>query len=141
MVLQIGDTFHAYYTAEPGGVGADFVRTSKDLTTWSASTVVASGGQAGTGPSSAECPFVVYRDDQKAYYLFRTQHYGTNAQTSVYRSPDPTNFGVNDDTYFLETLPVAAPEIVYAGGQWYIAALLPSLTGIQVAKLAWTPKP
>jgi hypothetical protein len=142
MVLKIGDTFYAYYTAEPTGVGgADFLRTSKDLATWSASKVVASGGQAGTGGSSAECPFVVYRDDQKAYYLFRTQRYVMPPQTSVYRSADPTSFGVNDDSDFVGTLPVAAPEIVYFAGQWYIAALLPSLTGIQVAKLAWTPKP
>jgi hypothetical protein len=141
MVLKIGDTFHAYYTANPGGQGADYVRTSKDLATWSASTMVAFGGQAGKGGSSAECPFVVYRDDQKAYYLFRTQHYGANAETRVYRSADPASFGIDDDRDLVETLPVAAPEIVEVAGQWYIAALLPSLQGIQVAKLAWTPKP
>jgi hypothetical protein len=141
MVLQIGDTFHAYYTADPGDMGADYLRTSQDLMTWSASTVVASGGQAGNGGSSAECPFVVYLDEQDAYYLFRTQHYGVGAETRVYRSADPTSFGVDDDSDLVETLPVAAPEIVHVDGQWYIAALLPSLTGIQVAKLSWTSKP
>jgi len=138
MVLPIGDTYHAYYTANPGGMGADYVRTSKDLTTWSASTQVAFGGQAGTGGSSAECPFVVSL--QGAYYLFRTQRYGMGAETRVYRSLDPSDFGVNDDSHLVEVLPVAAPEIFEYQGQWYLAALLDSLMGIQVAKLSWVPK-
>jgi hypothetical protein len=137
MVLKIADTYYAYYTANPGGLGADYVRTSNDLATWSASTKIASGGEAGTGGSSAECPFVVYRQDQQAYYLFRTQHYGTGAETRVYRSTDPTSFGIDDDSHLVARLPVAAPEIVVANGQYYIAALLPSLQGIHVAKLVW----
>jgi hypothetical protein len=141
MVLPIGDTFYAYYTASPGGMGADYVRTSKDLATWSAPTKIASGGQAGTGPSSAECPFVVYRADENAYFLFRTQRYGEMAQTSVYRSEDPTKFGVDDDSRFVETLPVAAPEIFEHDGQWFIAALLPSLKGIHISHLDWVAAP
>jgi hypothetical protein len=137
MVLPIADTFYAYYTANPGGLGADYVRTSKDFVTWSDSTKVAFAGQAGTGGSSAECPFVVYRPEASAYFLFRTQRYTPPAQTSVYRSPDPLDFGVDDDKYLVETLPVAAPEIVEKDGQTYIAALLPSLQGIQIAKLRW----
>ena len=54
---------------------------------------------------------------------------------------DPMNFGVDDDRYLVETLPVAAPEIVESHGQLYIAALLPSLKGIQIAKLGWEKKP
>ena len=60
---------------------------------------MAYGGQAGTGPSSAECPHVVHRHDW--YYLFRTQRYGKNMLTSVYRSKDPLNFGINDDRFFV----------------------------------------
>jgi hypothetical protein len=59
-----------------------------------------------------------------------------NAETRVYRSKDPTDFGINDDRYLVETLPVAAPEIIESHGQLYIAALLPSLKGIQIAKLS-----
>ena len=44
------------------------------------------------------------------------------------------NFGVNDDRYLVGTLPVAAPEIVEHEGGLYIAALLPSLKGIQIAR-------
>jgi hypothetical protein len=138
MVLPVGGSFFAYYTANPGGLGADYLRTSPDLTTWSASTIVASGGQAGTGGSSAECPFVVYIAG--AYYLFRTQSYAGPPETRVYRSLDPRDFGVNDDSHLLEVLPVAAVEIHEYAGQWYIASLLPTLTGIQIAKLAWVAR-
>ncbi len=140
MVIRIGNLYYAYYTANPGDLGADYVRTSKNLIRWSASQKVASGGTAGTGPFSAECPFVYYHKTSGYYYLFRTQHYGKNAQTSIYRSKDPRNFGINDDRYLVATMPIAAPEIVDYEGQLYIAALLPSLKGIQIAKLRFTPK-
>jgi hypothetical protein len=138
MVLSKDGAFYAYYT---NSRGADYCRTSSDLITWSASAQVAFGGQAGMGTSSAECPFVVYRPEVATYFLFRTQQYGQSAQTSVYRSPNPLDFGVNDDEYFVETLPVAAPEIVEHNGQTFIAALLPTLNGIQIAKLRWDPAP
>jgi hypothetical protein len=140
MVLAVGDHYNAYYTAIVNNQGADYVRTSRDLHTWSAPTMVAAGGAAGDGPWSAECPFVVYRADEGMYYLFRTQHYGADAQTTVYRSPDPTNFGVNDDRYRVGTLPVAAPEVVEYQGQSYLFALKPGLDGIHVARLAGVPR-
>ncbi|MAD80178.1 MAG: hypothetical protein CMJ50_04940 [Planctomycetaceae bacterium] len=144
MVLPIGETLYCYYTAyslDPDGgrkQGADYCRTSKDKRTWSESTRVAFGGQTGTSPGSAECPHVVYRHGW--YYLFRTQRYGRSARTSVYRSKDPLDFGINDDRYFVCVLPVAAIEIVQQDEQDYIAALLPSLKGIQIARLDWVPR-
>ena len=140
MVLRVGRLWHAYYTAYPDKKGADYVRTSKDLLHWGKSKIVAAGGSAGDGPYSAECPFVYFHKDSGYYYLFRTQRYGERAQTSVYRSKDPMNFGVNDDRYLVTTMPLAAPEIVEDGGDLYIAALLPSLKGIQIARLKWAPK-
>jgi len=140
MVLRDGDRFICYYTAHPEKRGAVYARTSKDLLTWSGAKIVARGGAAGTGPYSAECPFVVYHGESKHYYLFRTQRYGKNAQTTVYRSPDPMDFGIDDDRFRVGTLPVAAPEIVGHEGKTYIAWLLPSLKGIQIARLAWVPK-
>ena len=101
--------------------------------------MVAAGGRAGGTKYSAECPHVVYRQDTGLYYLFRTQRYGKNNVSSIYASPDPRNFGVNDDRFFIGTLPVAAPEIVKYNGRYYIAALLPNLNGIRVAKLKWLP--
>ena len=141
MVIRIGDLWHCYYTAhsieQKIGKGADYCRTSKDLLTWSDSHTVARDGQAGSGAFSAECPFVVELRPGE-FYLFRTQRYGTNAQTSVYFSRDPLDFGVShDEGHFVCTLPIAAPELFQDNGQWHIAALLPSLKGIQISRLIW----
>lgn len=137
MVIRIGAVWYCYYTAHPQNKGATYCRTSPDLRHWSASCIVAWGGQAEAGPFSGECPFVVELAPGR-FYLFRTQHYGANAQTSVYFSRDPLDFGLNDDSgHFVCTLPVAAPEIIRYKDQWFIAALLPSLKGIQVAPLSW----
>lgn len=137
MVIRIGALYYCYYTAYPNDQGAVYVRTSKDLTTWSPSKIVASGGAAGSGRYSAECPFVYFNRSSGYYFLFRTQHYGANAQTRVYQSKDPMNFGVNDDRWLIAVLPVAAPEIFEYEGQLYMAYLLPSLKGIQVSKLSF----
>ena len=137
MVLKIGDTWHCYYAAYPNNLCSVFCRTSPDLKTWSEPKQVAFGGQAGTGKYSAECPFVVELEPGQ-FYLFRTQRYGDAAQTSVYFSRDPLDFGVDqDEGHFVCKLPIAAPEIIHSQGQYYIAALLPSLQGIQIARLEW----
>ncbi|MBI4324210.1 MAG: hypothetical protein HY674_03010 [Chloroflexi bacterium] len=139
MVLLINDVWHCYYTAFPNRQGAVYGRTSKDTLAWSKSRVVAFGGQAGTNAYSAECPFVVEAKPGH-YYLFRTQRYGRDAKTSVYHSANPMAFGLNEDEkYFVGTLPVAAPEIILHDGSYFIAALLPSLKGIQMARLEWRP--
>ncbi len=138
MVLRVGEQWYCYFTAHTAREGAVFCRTSKDLVNWSEVFVVAKGGQAGSGSYSAECPFVVEVLPGE-YYLFRTQRYGPRAQTSVYRSSNPLDFGIdNDEGHFVCTLPVAAPEIFRYGENWYIAALMPNLSGIQIARLRWT---
>jgi hypothetical protein len=139
MVIRVADQWHCYYTAYPNKQGAVYCRTSKDTRAWSDSKIVAFGGEAGTNAFSAECPFVVELTPGE-FYLFRTQRYGQNAISRVYRSRDPMNFGVNDDTHLAGTLPVAAPEIIRHEGKWYMAALLPSLKGIQIARMSWKPK-
>jgi hypothetical protein len=141
MVLPVGDQYHCYYTAFPHRLGAVYCRTSGDLRNWSDSKTVSMGGSAGAGPTSAECPFVAYHQESGYYYLFRTQRYGPNAQTSVYRSADPLDFGINDDRCLVCRLPVAAPEIIEHEGRQYIASLLPSLKGIRIARLKWAPRP
>lgn len=137
MVVRLGDKWYCYYTAHPGNEGFDYARTSDDLISWSEERVVAAGGQAGKGPYSAECPFVV-EPQPGDFYLFRTQAYGKDARTSVYHSRDPLDFGIdNDAEHYVTTLPVAAPEVFRHEGQWYLAALLPSLKGIQITRLEW----
>lgn len=137
MVIRIGDRWHCYYTAHPNNHGAVYCRTSPDLRTWSEAHLAAKGGQSGDGPYSSECPFVVQLESGQ-YYLVRNQVYGKHAKCSVYHSTDPLDFGIDHDAgHFVCTLPVAAPEIINHNGQYFIAALLPSLKGIQIAKLRW----
>lgn len=149
MVLPDSGRYYAYYTAHPNQIGSVYLRTSSGLRTWSESTQVAYGGQAGGDKFwLAECPFVV-KHPSGYYYLFRTQSYGRVVngvteqvpKTSVYRSKNLYDFGVDDDQYFVGTLEVAAPEIFQYREEWYIAALLPNLQGIRLAKLQWVPQP
>jgi len=138
LVLRISDRWHCYYTAHPNRKGSVYCRTSADTREWSDAKIVAAGGRAGDGPYSAECPFVI-EPKPGQFYLFRTQRYGADAQTSVYHSTDPLDFGVNDDKHFVGTLPIAAPEIFQHGNTFYVATLLPNLKGIQIARLEWAP--
>jgi hypothetical protein len=124
--------------AHPENDGAIYARTSANLIDWSASRIVSYGGRGGTGKLwQAECPFVVKIDQD--YFLFRTARYGQDNMTHVYRSRDPLNFGINDDQYYIGSLPVAAPEIFFHEDQWFIACLLPTLDGIRIGTLNWIP--
>jgi hypothetical protein len=137
MVIRIKDLWHCYYTAYPNKQGAVYCRTSPDTRHWSDSKRVAFGGEAGTNAFSAECPFVVELNPGD-FYLFRTQRYGQNAISRIYHSRDPLNFGINDDAgHLVCSLPVAAPELIRYENEWFIAALLPSLKGIQIARMKW----
>jgi Glycosyl hydrolases family 43 len=147
MVIKEGDTYYCYYTGGTGyrdegasqKTGAVYCRTSKDKKHWSNSLIVSKGGRTGDGWGAHECPFVVKIENY--YYLFRTQRYGKENISSVYRSTDPLNFGVGtDEGFFVTQLPVAAPELVNYGSQWYIFALNPELNGIRVARLKWRPE-
>ena len=154
MLLEHDGKWYAYYTAYPNRQGMVYVRTTTDFANWSESKVVSFGGRSGVGSGSSECPHVV-KLGPKDFYLFKTQTYGQYdrkkagayrkrgiPQTSIYHSSDPTMFGINQDQkYFLCTLPVAAPEIIYYEGCYYIAALNQgALDGIRIAKLKWEQK-
>ena len=141
MVLAHGGRYYCYTTANPQGNGAVYCCVSSDLRHWGAPMVVSAGGAAGTGASSAECPFVYRHDDSGIFYLFRTLRYGADAETRVYASPDPLNFGVHDDRFFVATLPLAAPEIIAHGGRLYLACLRPTLDGIRIAPLGFVRRP
>ena len=104
-VIKIGDQWHCYYTATRNSeghrgqeardkkLGVVYARTSPDLKTWSdrpsSSLPRARPAMIST---AAECPHVVEAAPGH-YYLFRTQHYGEKAQTCVYHSTDPMDFG------------------------------------------------
>ena len=135
MVLVHGRRFYCYATANPQGRGAVSCSVSTDLRHWSAPIIVCAGGDAGTGPSSAECPFVYEHRGAGIFYLFRTQRYGRDAETRVYASSDPLDFGVGDDRCHVATLPVAAPEIITDAGRLFLACLRPELDGIRITRL------
>jgi arylsulfatase A-like enzyme len=127
-----------YYTASPAPGGAVYARTSPDLQRWSDARIVNSGGRGNGGRWAYECPHVVER--QGYFYLLRTERYGRNNLTHVFRSTDPLNFGRDEDArYWITSLPVAAPEIVTHEGQDYLATLNPELNGIRLVKLKWVP--
>jgi len=149
MTLKSGGKYYCYYTGSlrrdspENHKGAVFVRTSTDLLNWGEAVKVSAGGwattQTGWVGGDCECPFVMEIDG--LYYLFRNQLYGEDNLNTQYCSTDPLDFGVDDDRYMVGTLPVAAPEIIEYEGQYYIAALMPSLKGIRIAKLGWEPVP
>jgi hypothetical protein len=138
MVIRHEGIWYCYYTAHPGGVGRVLCRTSPDLKTWSEPTIVVIGGEAGDKLWSHECPHVVKQGDW--FYLFTTQRYFENPKSTVFRSKDPLNFAVNDDSKRVGYLLVAAPEIIHYNDEWYVAALMPKLDGIRIARLKWVTK-
>ena len=44
------------------------------------------------------------------------------------------------ENVFFKEPPAAAPEIILHDGRYYIASLMPSLEGIQIARLKWVKK-
>jgi len=139
MLIQVGPRWHCYYSAHPDGRHGIWLRTSENLIDWSDSIRVMTGGQAGEEWWNFECPHVVRIGGW--FYLFHTQNYKPGEQqTSVYRSADPTWFGIDNDANFVTHLPVAAPELVQHEGQWYLAALDSDLEGIRVVRLNWVEK-
>jgi hypothetical protein len=142
MVLDVGGTFYCYYTGHKKDATpacAVFCRTSADLVSWSDPVIVSAGGaarsQTGWYGGDCECPFVVEIGGQ--FCLFRNQRYGPDNLNTQYCSSDPLDFGIDDDRFYVGTLPVAAAEIVAHQGRYYIAALLPTLKGIRMARLDW----
>lgn len=143
MTLLIDGLYHTYYVghnrngADAGLKAGIFCRTSTDLRTWSEPVLVSGGGSVADfdtwGGGDAECPFVVQLEDK--FVLFRNQIYGPGQINTQYCSSNPLDFGVHSDAYLVNTLQVAAPEIIRDGDQYYIAALNPDLDGIRMAKL------
>ncbi len=139
MVLRVGNQWVCYYCGNKTGLKQPnivYARTSSDLIHWSDNRAVSWGGfSSGTGPLSAQCPFVVYVDGY--YYLFRTSEYYSPARTHVYRSTDPFDFGLNNDSKWVQTLRCAASEIMRDGDQYYISSVEDMKGGVQLFHLRW----
>jgi len=141
MLIQIDGLWHCYYTASPrSSIGYAYCRTSPDLKTWSPSSVVSHGGRVGPGPWNNECPHVV-EPERGQFFFLRTERYGERARNWVYRSNNPLNFGINDDSKLVRNWHLAAPEVILHDGQYYIASLMDSLKGIKIARMKWVRNP
>ena len=142
MITRFDDTYYLYYTANPGGVGAIYARTSTDLRSWSESTIVSSGGSAGSDWLDAEVPVVLFLAAAPAFDLVGppSRPGAQRMGTSVYRTTDPLDFGVDNDRYLVTTLPSEATWIVNEGDDYYIAAVMPGLQGYRVSRLKWVYK-
>lgn len=145
MTLKYNGLYYCYYMGSQKDEkphSAIYCRTSVDLKKWSEPMLISAGGSP-VGKSKwfggdAECPFVVEKDG--LFYLFRNQMYGENNLNTQYCSPNLMDFGVDSDKYMIGEIAVAAPEIIFHKGEYYMAALLPSLKGIRIAKLKWSEK-
>lgn len=144
MVIKIDSVYYCYYTAHnqnDSGSGepqsAIFCRTSVNLKDWADPIVVSRGGsvmkQSNWYGGDAESPFVVRLNNQ--YVLFRNQLYGQNSLNTQYSSDNPLRFGDNTDELMVGQLPVAAPEIIKEGDQYYIVSLKEELNGMKIAPL------
>ncbi|MBN2307509.1 MAG: hypothetical protein JXR94_00975, partial [Candidatus Hydrogenedentes bacterium] len=136
MLIRINGLWHCYYTAICDGRGYGLCRTSSDLRHWSASFVVSYGGSIGPGPWWNECPHVVEVKPGEFVY-FRNQFYGEGQLSWQYYSTNPRNFGVDTDAFLTGSLPIAAPEIIFHEGQYYLVALNPGLDGVRMSRLRW----
>ena len=144
MVMAFRDTFYCYYTGVPGEeFGAIYCRTSDDLRHWSDSKIVSIGGSGGKGPQDAEAPFVMYLPEEYNFYLFRAhpkKEGGGEYETSVYCSPDPLDFGIDDDKYKVCALPYEVVRIVKNEGKNYMTSMIPGIKGIQMVRMSWVEK-
>ncbi len=139
MVMAHRDRYYMYYTGVPEEKGAIYCRMSDDLIFWGDSVVVNSGGSGGNGPTSAECAFVHYLPQDNAFYFFRSHPIkgSKEYQTSIYRSKNPLNFGVDSDQYLVGNLTFEAIRIIEYGSDYYITALNPDYDGIRLARMKW----
>jgi hypothetical protein len=137
-LIKIDGVWHMYYVGFEGDGKQNHgfcLRTSKDLVNWSDWKCVHRDVSFGRIHTSCECPHVVYREGY--FYLFRTVDY-YRAETHVFRSDDPTDFGIGDarDKY-VGPFPAAAPEIYAVGGQEYVSSNHNPPLGTQMCRLRW----
>lgn len=153
MVLRVApDRWLMYATGIKDRFGVISVFESSDLVTWDfIRYALVTKGNAPLNPpwGATESPYVVHYDN--AWYLFMTY---TNCamenyhNTLVFRSDDPTNFGVytgdNEDEVVVAKLHAHAPEVVQDDdGKWYITTCgwrgknTPIEGGVAIAELVW----
>jgi hypothetical protein len=141
-VIAIDGVWHLYYAgyqnADPEQAGI-YLRTSSDLLNWSDWRLVHQAHEIAGGRWSHECPQVVQRGGD--FYLLRTADYAT-ADSHVFRSDDPTDFGIGAAAVkkYVGPLAVAAPEIIVdPAGREYITSNHDLQAGTRLCRLVWDP--
>lgn len=134
MILPHDGRYYAYATVTTSDGRRSYVigSVSEDLQNWSQGKVVREGGKGGAGPVASESPFVVALDGY--FYLFRASSH--DFKTYVYRSTDPLDFGIDDDTNLIAEFRMKAPEVIRHEGKWYISDLA-DFQGITLRRLRW----
>ena len=147
-LFEAGGIYYLYYAANPNDLGAIYCRTSKNLRNWSESKMVSFGGRAGTRWDCAEVPVVIPSPDGKGYYHFRMHADGPPDETgeaekyvtSAYYSTNLLDFGINDDSFYVTTLPAVGARILKDGEQYFIASVRADNQGYEMARLKWIEK-
>jgi hypothetical protein len=82
---------------------------------------------------------VAYLPHDYAFYLFRAHplQKGEGYRTSIYRSADPLDFGVDSDKNLVGSLPFEVVRIIQDGPDLFISALNSDYTGIKLARMRW----
>jgi hypothetical protein len=134
MILPHGGKYYSYATVTTNDGKRSYViaSSSDDLRTWSKGKIVREGGKGGVGPVASESPFVVALDGY--FYLFRASSH--DFKTYIYRSADPLDFGINDDSNLIAEFRMKAPEVILHDGRWYISDLA-DFQGITLRRLLW----
>ncbi len=134
MIMKHNELFYSYATASTLA-GESFVESavSSDLVNWSESTIVSKGGKGGSGVVDAESPFVVFVDGY--FYLFRTS--SISFKTVVYRSEDPLDFGIDDDSKLIAELDLKILELFEHENQWYTTHISEDFQSVLLSKVEW----
>lgn len=137
-LIKVGDLWYIYYAGSKNGdldQPVFWLRTSRDLINWSDPQIVHDDLNYGAARWDTECPFVVYREGY--YYLFRTEDY-YKSLTHVFRSEDPTDFGIGDaSSKYVGVFPAGAPELYTIDGQEYVSSNHNPPLGTQMCRMEW----
>ncbi len=134
MIMKHNNLFYSYATTSTLE-GESYIEsaTSNDLINWSEAKIVSKGGKGGSGVVDAESPFVVFIDGY--FYLFRTS--SISFKTVVYRSEDPQDFGIDDDSKLVTELDIKIPEIFFYDNKWYITHISEDFQSVLLSEINW----
>ena len=134
MIMKHNNLFYSYVTTSiPEGESYVESATSKNLINWSEAKIVSKGGKGGSGVVDAESPFVVFIDGY--FYLFRTS--SITFKTVVYRSEDPQDFGIDDDSKLVTELDEKILELFEYKNKWFTTHISEDFQSVLLSEISW----